>query len=66
MPKPTRVIDPRKKFSEWMTKVNSEIASQLGGLNSDHIPDFSYHDNWKAGVPPKECARKAIRAMRLF
>jgi len=46
-------------FNTWKTLVDRKLDAQCG-MTSDDIPDYSYWDNWKAGVSAQDTAAEAL------
>ncbi len=50
-------------FKEYMSLVNHALI-ELCGMVAHDIPDWCYHDDYKNGVKPVHCARRAIKNAR--
>lgn len=46
-------------FEEWKKQVDSYLIRKIG-LSSDCLPDYCYHECWKAGDSPKDTALEAL------
>lgn len=49
------------KFNEWKRELDSIIASKIGGLTSDDLPDYCYADAFSNGEKAISVAKKVIK-----
>ena len=54
-------LDGDAEFRAWMLRVNRAVTFAIG-LSTDDLPDYLYRDDYDAGYPATETARRAIRA----
>ena len=47
-------------FEEFKERVDEELVN-LCGMESDWIDDWNYYDDYRNGVPPRNCAKSAFR-----
>jgi hypothetical protein len=59
---PNRISVRYPTFEEYMRAVDAAIASKVGGMDSNDLPDYCYRDAYDDGEGPASVARKAIRA----
>lgn len=53
----------KKSFEQWLAAVDAILASKLGGMTSEEIPDCPYCQWFEDGMSPKRAAAKAIASI---
>jgi hypothetical protein len=54
-----------ENFDTWLTIVNLHVE-RMCGLGVNDIPDYSYWDNFDAGVSPEDTAYEALEASGFY
>jgi hypothetical protein len=50
-------------LEDYIRRVDEAIEAETHGeVGVDDIPDYDYAEAWEDHVPPRSCARRAIRA----
>ncbi len=59
------VTEPKKdnRFKEWMARVDLLLELKTG-MDSNDLPDCSYHDWFDRGMSAENAARQAIKLAR--
>ena len=48
-------------YDEYLKAVDSEMVA-MAGVHIADISDYCYRDAWEDDIPPKRCAKLALRA----